>query len=157
MRQNKIRKQWHSSVFKKIQSQWSWPLPFAHLYPLLFPTQSRQEEELSSLTAAAYPETPVISSSLSVFLQHILTVQHGVTSTAFMTATKSRDRAEAVAMLELFSEENGRKIKLLQYKDCYKVGMNVLYSRLMFVRWLSFILLGQLYPNFCAFHFMENK
>lgn len=88
---------------------------FAHLYLSRFP-QSRQEDELSSLTAAAYPAIPVISSSLSVFVQLILTVQHGVTSTAFMTAIKSPDRAEDVAVMELFSEENARKIKLVQYK-----------------------------------------
>lgn len=98
---------------------------------LLFPTQSRQEDELGSLTAAACPARPVISSSLSVFVQHILTVQHGVTGTAFMTAVKSQDKAEDVAVLELSSEENGCKIKLLQYKDCYRIGMNVLYSILI--------------------------
>lgn len=57
-----------------------------------------------------------------------------------MTAIKSRDRAENVAVLELFSEENGREIKLLRYKDCYKVGMNVLYSILIYVSRLSLIL-----------------
>lgn len=115
-------------------------MPFAHSYLSLVSNPESTRRKTQFFDSCSVAATPVIASSLSVYVQHILTVQHGVTSTAFMTAIKSRDRAEDVAVLELFSEENGREIKLLQYKDCYKVRMNVLYSILIYVSRLSFIL-----------------